>query len=231
MAQIKYSALVSEVKGKLNGSVLQNGKTSAVLRNNLFVKKSSSQAQQLRRNQLASVAGMWRGLTYEERQSWMDGSVNNIETNSFGDKRKMAAYSLYCMLNINLKSIGSSMIYSYPEKPVFPDMILRSPSISFAGVSLTEFSIIADSPIVFNDWTFVFRGSLPLSSGIMSKRSSFVVTGIENLTTSSSIRTRIPNIDFPIMYTSGDKVRFELTAVHTIKGYSILLMDTFVFVS
>lgn len=110
MAKIKYSALVSEVSGKLNGSVLTKNRYGAYIRNKVTPVNRQTSAQLGVRSTFTTVAQAWRGLTQAQLAQWGAGAKNFIRTNVFGDIRNLSGFNLYMRLNKNLLNTGGAMI-------------------------------------------------------------------------------------------------------------------------
>ena len=63
MAKIKLSAIVSEMRGKLNGSVFSKNRGGAYIRTKVTPVNPQSLAQGLVRATLTNLSQAWRGLT------------------------------------------------------------------------------------------------------------------------------------------------------------------------
>lgn len=117
MAKIKLSAIVSEMRGKLNGSVFSKNRGGAYLRTKVTPVNPQSLAQGLVRNTLTNLSQAWRGLTEAERTAWNSAVSNFTSTDIFGDIKTPSGINLYTKLNLNLANIGVSPI-STPPSPV-----------------------------------------------------------------------------------------------------------------
>lgn len=76
MAQIKFGAFVTDMRGKIGGSVFSKNKNGAYAKNKVTPSNPQSGAQMAVRNLLAGFAQQWRTLTETTRQGWIDGAVN-----------------------------------------------------------------------------------------------------------------------------------------------------------
>lgn len=138
MAQIKLSALASDMKGKLQGSVLAGGPGGLYVRNNPSGGGKKSRIWDKQKARLSSLAGQWRGLTIAQKQSWNDATALYPSTNKFGDPRLPSGYELFMQLNGNLQYAGIPLMTS----PIAPRV---SPAVSPMMVSSPDFKMIVPS--------------------------------------------------------------------------------------
>lgn len=102
MASVKWSGLVSEVKGVLNGSILSVGYGGQTIRNRRSQIGAISAAWSLSRSRLQYVSGIWRGLTSLQQQAWNDAAPDFPYTNKFGNSVIPSGFQLFCQQNSNL---------------------------------------------------------------------------------------------------------------------------------
>lgn len=117
MAKIKLSAIVSQMSGKLNGSVFAKNRGGAYIRTKVTPVNPQSVAQMAVRAALTSLSQSWRGLTAEQRAAWNAAVSNFTSTDIFGDIKTPSGINLFNKLNLNLDNIGVSPI-SEPPAPV-----------------------------------------------------------------------------------------------------------------
>ncbi len=99
MPKIKLSALVSDMKGKANGSVFSKNSGGIYFRNNPSGGGKKSAKWDKQKSNFSAIARAWRSLTELQQQSWID-IVNQYPTkNAFGDVRIPTGYELFCRLN------------------------------------------------------------------------------------------------------------------------------------
>ena len=110
MAKIKLSAIVSEMRGKLNGSVFSRNRGGAYLRTKVTPLNPQTLAQTLVRSSFTAVSQSWKSLTQGERDAW-DSAVNNfIGTDIFGDQKTPSGFNLFMSLNKNLLDVGAATL-------------------------------------------------------------------------------------------------------------------------
>lgn len=114
MAKIKYSALVSSMSGKLNGSVLTKNKSGYAIRNKTTpINRRTSYQTQLRAN-FAANAKLWATLTESQINAWNAAAVQVSRTNIFGDKIQNSGFNLFMECNRNLFTAGQTGITDVP---------------------------------------------------------------------------------------------------------------------
>ena len=117
MAKVKFSALISEMRNKLNGSVFSRNRGGAYLRNKVTPLNPQSLAQVLVRSTFTSFAQSWRTLTEDQRTAWRNAVSNWSTTDVFGDIINPSGSNLYSRLNINITNAGGSAIL-LPPAPI-----------------------------------------------------------------------------------------------------------------
>lgn len=114
MAKIKLSAIVSEMRGKLNGSVFSKNRGGAYIRTKVTPVNPQTLAQGLVRATLTNLSQAWRSLTEAQRLAW-NGAVSSFTgTDIFGDVKTPSGINLYNKLNLNLAAIGVAPINTPP---------------------------------------------------------------------------------------------------------------------
>jgi len=112
MASIKLSALVSEIKGVLNGSILSHSRLGQSIRTRVSRQGRTSSAWTASRVQLAYVASQWRLLTAAQQVAWANMTVQYPYIDKFGDSKIPSGYQLFCTLNINLLIMNSAIDFT-----------------------------------------------------------------------------------------------------------------------
>lgn len=106
MARIKFSGVVSEVKGKLNGTVFSRNRGGAYMRNNKSGQTTNSAKSSQVKNKFGSLASRWRSLTVDQQNEWNAAGINYPTVNKFGDTRTPSGYELFMRLNGTLELMG-----------------------------------------------------------------------------------------------------------------------------
>ena len=114
MAKVKFSALVSEMRNKLNGSVFSKNRAGNYLRNKVTPVNPQTIAQVAARNRLSSWSQAFRGLTAAQIASWNSAVEQFKTTDIFGDMKTPSGINLFTRLNINLDLVGGTNITTPP---------------------------------------------------------------------------------------------------------------------
>jgi len=134
MAKIKYSALVSDMRGKLNGSVMSKNRSGSYVRNKVTPSNPQTAAQMLIRGIFSEITKGWSQLSEVARQSW-ENSVEAFQaTNIFGDVVKPSGKTLYQKLNQNLMISGQASVSVCPAPAELP----------YAGLTSAVFDVSED---------------------------------------------------------------------------------------
>lgn len=160
MAKIKYSALVSDMRGKLNGSVMSKNRSGAYVRNKVTPSNPQSPAQMLIRGIFSEITKGWSQLSDVARQSW-ENSVEAFQgTNIFGDAVKPSGKTLFQKLNQNLMISGQASVTVCPAPAELP----------YASLANVEYSTSAGSLIAYTagettGCKVLFFATAPLTQG------------------------------------------------------------------
>lgn len=118
MATIKWSGLVSEMKGVLNGSVFQGSKVGTIIRNNATgIGRKTIPRQDIKVN-YAAVVQAWRGLSSANRATWEDQVINYPFTDKYGDPYTPSPYQLFMWANLNLTNAELSTVNTIADPEI-----------------------------------------------------------------------------------------------------------------
>lgn len=154
MAKILTTAIVADIRNKLNGSVFSKNKGGAYIRTKVTPVNPQSVAQQNVRNHLSTNSQAWRGLTEAQRQGWNNAAPNFPYTDIFGNIKQLSGFQLYVKLNTNLAVIAAAAISDAPTPVAIPALTALSlaatpsPSLSltFAPTPVpADFKMIVES--------------------------------------------------------------------------------------
>jgi hypothetical protein len=114
MAKVKFSALISEMRGKLNGSVFTKNRYGNALRNKVTPVNRRTPHQQSVKALFTYFSQKWRTLTDDQRNAWNSAVDDFKRNNIFGDSIRPTGSNLFCELNANLAIIGGNELTSPP---------------------------------------------------------------------------------------------------------------------
>lgn len=217
MAKIKYSALVSEMRNKLNGSVLSKNRYGSYVRNKVTPVNPQTSYQLNQRAILSSLSSAWRGLTQAQRDEWQEAANNQPITDIFGDTKILSGQAFFVSRNLNLVGSGTPLI-SAPGQPVnVPLVSISSMSVGVvAGVlDAAEFTISpAAVPAGYKLIVYATPGYSPGKSFVKNqyrKLGTFTPAGgVVDVTSAYSARFGSPTI--------GDKVSVRCALVANTTG-------------
>jgi hypothetical protein len=151
MAKILYSALVSDMRNKLNGSVMSKNRYGAYIRNKVTPVNPSSTDQQNSRNILSTHSQGWRGLTAGQRLGWINGASNFPIVDIFGNVKFLAGNALYVRLNSNLNYANMPAISDCPlpvEIPALETLTVFELTAAHVRIAYTPTPVPADFALI-----------------------------------------------------------------------------------
>jgi len=118
MAKITYSALITNISGKIGGSTLKRGKGNSIIFNTIQPAKSRTSRQHDIRGYISQLSVRWYSLSTVEREMW----------NAFSSltPRKQSGINSFTMLNLKLLSAEHddlTIITAPPTSPSTPESI------------------------------------------------------------------------------------------------------------
>ena len=159
MARVKFSALVSEMRNKLNGSVFSKNRGGNYLRNKVTPVNPQSLYQTQKRSIFGGISSLFRSLTSAQVNAWNDAAQDFPYTDIFGDSKILSGHQLHQKLNTNLAQISVPPL-SNPPTPrtieavswVLAAFALSTSSfqieLGFGSGSPTDYYIIEATPPV-----------------------------------------------------------------------------------
>jgi hypothetical protein len=162
MAKIKTTAIVADIRGKLNGSVFSKNRGGAFIRTKVTPSNPQTPFQAGVRAILGSLAQAWRSLTEAQRNAWNAAVSNFTGTDIFGDIKTPSGINLYTKLNANLAQVGVSGL----TNPPLPEGAATLTTLSAtADISDSELEVSAGSGNVPANNSLVIRATAPQSPG------------------------------------------------------------------
>ena len=175
MAKVKFTAVVADMRNKLNGSVFARNRGGAYVRTKVTPLNPQSVRQVAARNLLTSLAQGFRSLTQEQITAWNEAVTQWQTTDIFGDLVSPTGLALYVRLNSNISNAGGTLLTS-PPAPVGADSLTE---ISLAAdVSSNTFEITFTPAAVPANHTMFIESTSMLSPGINNANSRFRFIGI-----------------------------------------------------
>lgn len=184
MAKVKFTAVVADMRNKLNGSVFARNRGGAYVRTKVTPLNPQSVRQVAARNLLTSLAQGFRSLSQAQITAWNEAVTQWQTTDIFGDLVSPTGLALYVRLNSNISNGGGDLI-STPPAPVGA-AALTSLELT-AAVTGDVFDINFDPATVPADHSLYIESTAMLSPGINNANSRFRYIAMASSTTTSPI--------------------------------------------
>lgn len=146
MATAKMGAMVTDIKGKIGGTVFQGSKTGTTIKNKQSRtgigsgnKLTKADAGRLFNGQSAVtvLSSAWRDLSDAERNTWITAAPSFPFINRYGDSYIGSGYQLYMSCNLRLISAGLATITEAPIPAPIENCPAIVPSFDISsGVSI-----------------------------------------------------------------------------------------------
>lgn len=225
--KIKYSALVSDASGKLNGSVASRNKGGSYLRNKGVVTNRNTTAQIAVRNVFTALSQQWRGLSVLQRASWDNAAPNFSKNNIFGDSKSLSGFGLFKRINGNLGAVNQPYILIAPAPTAVPFFTALSVAVRNSLQSVTT----TFAPAIPAGVSVIVRATPPLSAGISFVKSEFRQIAILTVTdTSPAVISAAYIAKFGNVGSIGQKVFIQLRVVNNANGLTGIDFQAFTFV-
>lgn len=139
MAKVLYTAIVADMRGKLNGTVMSKNKSGAYVRTKVTPVNRQTATQQKARAAFGARSSGWRGLTEAQRLTWQSAAANFPVFDIFGNAKILSGSALYNMLNLNLAQAGQAAITTAPSPVAIASLVSAAliSDVSDGTVSLT----------------------------------------------------------------------------------------------
>ena len=224
MTKILYSGLVSDNRGKLNGSIFSKNRTGNIIKNFASPRNPQSSTQQPNRSNWQYIVKLWQTLTTEQRASWSALATTITWHDKIGTVFSPTGQMLYLYCNQNLYSIGLPMLLS-AVTPVAKELISTCQITQYRtggwGAVLSFVPSIITESIYYKIYA-----TIGLSPGISYAKKWFRQIGILATLTSSPV-------DITVMYSSlfgvpvdGKKIFIKMLPVQDFSGFSSLPVFT-----
>lgn len=178
MTKVKYSALVSEMRNKLNGSVMSKNRYGNYIRNKVTPVNPQTSYQLEQRANLASLSAGWRELTQEQRDSWSNSAKDRPRTDIFGDSKVLTGQALYVSANLNLLAAGTATISSPGALGDVPLVAITDFSISLSGGTVDAAEITISPATIPAGYKLIVYATPGVSAGISFVKNRYRYLGV-----------------------------------------------------
>lgn len=182
MAKILFTAVVADMRNKLNGTVFSKNRYGAYTRTKVTPVNPQSADQQLVRGRFGARSAAWRGLTDSQRQSWIDGAASFPVFDIFGNSKILSGQALYNKLNLNLAQAGQAAITTCPAPVAITSLVSLAVT---AGAGASEINVTAGIAAVPAGFSAIVTATPLYGAGISFVKNKFRF--IDNLPATTAI--------------------------------------------
>lgn len=163
MARIQFSELVTDIRGSVGNSVFQGNAQGTFLRKRAIPRNPSSSLQQTSRAKFAHLSGRWALLNSDQRQAWINSSLDFPFQNSLGQTKYRTGFQLFIYINSGFLKINGSELVMPPAPQGNPGMVFNSVAIFAEDISISQ--IVLNISWESLDYGFFLFASPLLSAG------------------------------------------------------------------
>lgn len=179
MAVVQYSAIVTQLRGKLGGSVFNKSKNAYTLQKKQQQPKGSRGYQSEVRNFFAKFQRTWKTITSSQRTQWGVCASNNPTRDRFGNQTVLSGYNQYVKANMLAEycnTVAPATPYTSPAPPFAVSVIGLGQvvfSISSTGVPQISANPTFDFDTTDSAYGVIMDISLPVSMGVTAYHGRF----------------------------------------------------------
>lgn len=175
--KIKYSALVSDARGKLNGSVASRNRYGSYLRNKMTPVNRRTDFQQEVRSRFGAMSAKWNEITEAQRDAWRAYAEGKPYTDVFGDQKVLQGNSMFTGINTLLLNAELPTLDSPDNTSVdlpFLDLGITSLTATDVTIKLNSVDTDADKIVVY--------ATPPVSRGKKFLKNDYRIVAVLELT-------------------------------------------------
>jgi hypothetical protein len=174
MAKIVYSALVTDIRGRIGGNVFARNANGAYVRQFSAPINTNTTAQQLQRATFGGISRGWRELTPGQRESFITQAPNFPYVDAQGQPQQYTGYQLYQKVNSQLQSLGAPGVFTMPPPVDVPAIAAVTVNESIAGDLEATWVFSDGSALVPVGFVLAIDATRTLSQGVYRpKRQDF----------------------------------------------------------
>jgi hypothetical protein len=153
MAVVKYGSLVTNIKGKLGGHVLQRCGQSNSIRTNAFRARTSSLPKMSSNLSMSVICSKWRSLTNAQRIVWSTIAPSYPTVDKYGNSIVLTGYQLFILINKRFALAGAGLITTGVTylAPTLSDIDFNPFTIA-----TTEFRLLWNYPIAAGSFVLLY---------------------------------------------------------------------------
>lgn len=117
MAVIQYTAVVNQIRGKLNGSVFNRSRNANTLQRKQQQSKGQKGYQSAPRSGFSFIQRAWKNLEPARHSDWGLTAANNPARDRFGDLTILSGYNQFIKANMFRHTAGLSILSTPDTSP------------------------------------------------------------------------------------------------------------------
>lgn len=213
--KVKYTALMADARGKLNGTVASKNRGGAYLRTKVTPSNPRTTAQSAVRSRLTTYAQGWRALTATQLAAWSAAVANYTKTDIFGDIKIPSGINLYTKVNMNLAEAGQAAITT----PALPGSVVGPTSLTLTAAAGTPaMSLVYAATPVPAATTWIVYATKQVSPGVSFVKNQYrKIAVIAAAAASPDNLLTAYNTKFGTLV-AGQKVFVQIVAVNNTTG-------------
>jgi hypothetical protein len=200
MANIKLGAIVTDIRGKLGGTVFSRGGGGSIVRNWTKPTNPRSNRQEVNRAAISSITYRWnKTLTQDQRDDWNTYAANTPWVNSLGQAIVMTGIAAFVRLN------GALLAMSQPFRQAAPTAygLAGNPVVTFTAQPTNGKIVVAAISLPYinnnNEHYVAIYQHMPVPAGREAKPGAKQI--IATIASSSGAPPALPlsvNVYYPV---------------------------------
>lgn len=179
MAKIKFGSFVTDMRGKIGGSIYSKNGSGSYVKNLTVPINPNTSRQQAVRNDLKQLSQLWRTASDEERKAWNMAALNQPRQDDLGNTYTQSGFNMFVGVNMIGKALGGAVKANPPQPTPPPDLgdielvydaVTPAINMTESGAAVpadTSWIIYMTAPISTgnNSWTSLLSQVIVLPAG------------------------------------------------------------------
>jgi len=218
MANFKGSAILSDINGKVGGSIYARNHAGLYVKSTCEYDDRKSDSQQKIRDKFVKLSQNWQLLDEAKRLMWFSEADSYFKKNCFGDKYKRDAFHYYLSCNMNLFFVGEDTI----SEPINDNQTGDISEFHLRFETYPADALIIDfSGLSTNATTKYLIYSTPcVSAGLYYVKNLYRLIGYISCNTSDTCDITDLWLSVFLTFVYNKKIFCKLRAVNTLSGCS-----------
>jgi len=166
--QIRPTALISGLKGKLGGTVFQMNASRIYARTNARKNNPNSVNWMIQKGYFSNTSQAWKGLTDAQRASWKAVVASWPSYDKYGEPRTPSGYEIFCKVNLVVLGQNQPLI----TNGFIPAAITPNTAVGIA--TLTSSAFVVDLGVVgATGFYYAIFAAPPSSVGVLKSKPAY----------------------------------------------------------